>query len=275
MAAMATLPVLLVCLALSNIPAASSVHTTLLNPLAKENNISSLLPPVHAAAPSTHAAAPSVHEAAAPSVQEAAAPSVVHAASPSSSTEEDEQKKEREKKELEEIEKLKQVAKLKGLVSFTNGTGSYKGMSRQFVDGHNKVRERYGVPPMKWNNKLARYARRWSNAMRKDCQLLHSAGNNYGESARTDASMSAELRQVANDCKATSNIQYNPEDTPEAYNNPSIHSHLSAYSDIGKNVYASDYDLSTHNLDGEARLEAETKRREELEATVQEMKLEQ
>ncbi|GJN32582.1 hypothetical protein PR202_gb21096 [Eleusine coracana subsp. coracana] len=55
-------------------------------------------------------------------------------------------------------------------------------MSRQFVDGHNKVRERYGVPPMKWNNKLARYARRWSNAMRKDCQLLHSGGNSYGES---------------------------------------------------------------------------------------------
>jgi uncharacterized protein YkwD len=89
----------------------------------------------------------------------------------------------REKEELEEIETMKQEARQnKLLVSFTNGTGSYKGMSREFVDGHNKVRQRYGVPPVKWNNKLARHARRWSNAMRKDCQLMHSAGHNYGES---------------------------------------------------------------------------------------------
>lgn len=181
MAAMAAFPVLYVCLALSHIPA--SAHATLLDPLANANNTSSLLPPVHAAAPSVpEAAAPSVHAAAASSfVHEATAPSAHAAAPSSSSTEKDENKKEREQKELEEIEKLKQEAKARGLVSFTNGTGSYKGMSREFVDGHNKVRARYGVPLTKWNNKLARHARRWSNAMRKDCQLKHS-GSKYGES---------------------------------------------------------------------------------------------
>jgi uncharacterized protein YkwD len=83
---------------------------------------------------------------------------------------------------LEEIDKLKQEANKAGLVSFTNGTGSYTGMPREFVDGHNEVRQGYGAPPVKWNNKLAHHARRWSNAMRKDCQLMHSAGHNYGES---------------------------------------------------------------------------------------------
>ncbi|KAG8069062.1 hypothetical protein GUJ93_ZPchr0005g15877 [Zizania palustris] len=72
-----------------------------------------------------------------------------------------------------------------GLVSPTNGTGSYKGMRREFVNGHNKVRARYGVPPLTWNNKLARQARRWSNAMRNDCELKHS-GSKFGESLFVD-----------------------------------------------------------------------------------------
>lgn len=67
------------------------------------------------------------------------------------------------------------------MVSPTNGAGWYKGMPREFVNGHNKVRARYGVPPVQWDNKLARYARRWANAMRKDCVLKHSGGR-YGES---------------------------------------------------------------------------------------------
>ncbi|XP_062232351.1 uncharacterized protein LOC133929559 [Phragmites australis] len=89
--------------------------------------------------------------------------------------------KEEKEKEKEEEEKKKEKEEENGLVSFTNGTGSYKGMAREFVNGHNKLRARYGVPPMKWDNKLARHARRWSNAMRKDCVLKHS-GSNYGES---------------------------------------------------------------------------------------------
>ncbi|KAF0927879.1 hypothetical protein E2562_036800 [Oryza meyeriana var. granulata] len=68
-----------------------------------------------------------------------------------------------------------------GLVSRTNGTGSYKGMPREFVNLHNKLRARYGVPPMRWDNKLARQARRWSDAMRGECVLRHS-NTKFGES---------------------------------------------------------------------------------------------
>ncbi|XP_006655661.2 pathogenesis-related protein 1-like [Oryza brachyantha] len=74
------------------------------------------------------------------------------------------------------------TAGMGGLVSATNGTGAYKGMAREFVDGHNKVRARYGVAPMRWDNKLARQARRWSNGMRGECVLRHSGGGRYAES---------------------------------------------------------------------------------------------
>jgi hypothetical protein len=90
------------------------------------------------------------------------------------------------KKQAAEEEKVAQqellkFAEEKHIVSPTNGAGWYKGIAREFVDAHNELRARYGVPPMKWDRKLARQARRWSNAMRKDCQLLHS-GHEYGQS---------------------------------------------------------------------------------------------
>ncbi|OEL29992.1 hypothetical protein BAE44_0008993 [Dichanthelium oligosanthes] len=91
----------------------------------------------------------------------------------------EQEKKRQEQKELEAESKV--YAKEHRLVSPTNGTGSYKGMSREFVEGHNAVRARYGVPPVKWEKKLARHARRWCNTMRKDCTLKHSV-TRYGES---------------------------------------------------------------------------------------------
>ncbi|CAD6270954.1 unnamed protein product [Miscanthus lutarioriparius] len=128
--------------------------------------------------------------------QEALAP-------PSSDDEDDkeqEQEMDPEKQKQKEKEKERQMAKEKAaaeekvaqqellkyaeekrIVSPTNGTGWYKGIAREFVDAHNELRARYGVPPMKWDRKLARQARRWSNAMRKDCQLLHS-GHEFGQS---------------------------------------------------------------------------------------------
>ncbi|TVU49105.1 hypothetical protein EJB05_00397, partial [Eragrostis curvula] len=48
--------------------------------------------------------------------------------------------------------------------------------------------------------------------------------------------------------KASTEIQYNPEDPPEVYSNPSAYSRLSSYS---KEVYGQDYDLRSHDLDGE------------------------
>uniref|UniRef100_A0A0D9WKL1 SCP domain-containing protein n=1 Tax=Leersia perrieri TaxID=77586 RepID=A0A0D9WKL1_9ORYZ len=67
-------------------------------------------------------------------------------------------------------------------VSPTNGMGWYKGMTREFVNGHNAIRARYGAKPLKWDKKLARQARRWSDTMRTDCVLRHSTGSDFAES---------------------------------------------------------------------------------------------
>uniref|UniRef100_A0A0E0DV99 SCP domain-containing protein n=1 Tax=Oryza meridionalis TaxID=40149 RepID=A0A0E0DV99_9ORYZ len=65
--------------------------------------------------------------------------------------------------------------------SFTGGRGTYKYMAHEFLDAHNKVRAQYGLQPLKWSNKLARYARRWSAARRFDCVMMHSPESPYGE----------------------------------------------------------------------------------------------
>jgi hypothetical protein len=48
-----------------------------------------------------------------------------------------------------------------------------------------------------------------------------------------------------------SDIDYNPEDPPSAYNNATIHSHLSDYTSMAKQVHGLEYDPITQDLDGE------------------------
>ena len=60
--------------------------------------------------------------------------------------------------------------------------GFYKGMSREFVNEHNKVRARYGAPAVAWDKTLALYARRWANKIQGDCDAArHSSKHIYGE----------------------------------------------------------------------------------------------
>jgi hypothetical protein len=49
--------------------------------------------------------------------------------------------------------------------------------------------------------------------------------------------------------KATSDITYNLKDGPEAYNNPVIHSCLTEYIAMVKEVHGLDYDLRTEDID--------------------------
>ena len=51
--------------------------------------------------------------------------------------------------------------------------------------------------------------------------------------------------------KASSNIDYNPDDPPEKYTNPSVHSRLTEYTSAVKNQHGADYDPTTEDLDGE------------------------
>ena len=57
---------------------------------------------------------------------------------------------------------------------------------------------------------------------------------------------------MAHKGKATSNVSFNLEDPPEAYMNPSVHSHISEYTEVARSLHGADHDLSTQDFDGEA-----------------------
>ena len=40
--------------------------------------------------------------------------------------------------------------------------------------------------------------------------------------------------------KTTSNVTYNPDDPPSAYSNLSVHSHIQAYAEMGRQVHGPD-----------------------------------
>ncbi|KAJ8634536.1 hypothetical protein MRB53_008803 [Persea americana] len=67
------------------------------------------------------------------------------------------------------------------LINPAYGTIKRTNMIQQFVDGHNRARRAVGVPPLKWEPMLARYARVYSNERRGDCALKHSPGYGFGE----------------------------------------------------------------------------------------------
>jgi hypothetical protein len=52
--------------------------------------------------------------------------------------------------------------------------------------------------------------------------------------------------------KATaSETTYNPDDPPEAYNNPSIHSHFTTYAETGRQIHGPEWDPIRASSDGE------------------------
>ena len=61
---------------------------------------------------------------------------------------------------------------------------------------------------------------------------------------------------LAHKGKATSDVAYNLEDPPSAYSNESVHSRLDGYTSMARVVHVPEYDLSTHDLDGEVVIRA-------------------
>jgi len=51
--------------------------------------------------------------------------------------------------------------------------------------------------------------------------------------------------------KATSDVNYNPADPPEAYSNATVHNHLSEYNSMATELNGSDFDPSTEPIDAE------------------------
>jgi hypothetical protein len=53
---------------------------------------------------------------------------------------------------------------------------------------------------------------------------------------------------MAHKGKVTSDVNYNPDDRPEAYSNPAVYSRLSEYTAMAQEVHGSDYDPTTRTL---------------------------
>jgi hypothetical protein len=50
--------------------------------------------------------------------------------------------------------------------------------------------------------------------------------------------------------KATSNVTFTPDDPPESYSNPSVHTRISSYATEARSVHGPDWDPSTDDIDG-------------------------
>jgi hypothetical protein len=49
--------------------------------------------------------------------------------------------------------------------------------------------------------------------------------------------------------KATSDVTYNPDDRPEAYNNPAVYNRLHDYTAMVQEVHGPEYNLRTEQID--------------------------
>jgi len=56
--------------------------------------------------------------------------------------------------------------------------------------------------------------------------------------------------------RATSDVAYNPAAPPEAYTNPSIHTRINAYTEVGRALHGETWDPTTAPLSGEAIMRA-------------------
>jgi hypothetical protein len=56
---------------------------------------------------------------------------------------------------------------------------------------------------------------------------------------------------MAHKGKATSDVSYNPDNGPEAYNNPTVHTRLGEYIVMARGVHGPEYDPRTEDIDRE------------------------
>ena len=55
-----------------------------------------------------------------------------------------------------------------------------------------------------------------------------------------------------------SDVTFNPQDPPEAYNNASVHSCLSGYTSMAQEVHGPEFDVINEPIDGEVVMRAKS-----------------
>ena len=67
---------------------------------------------------------------------------------------------------------------------------------KAFVYRHNYYRQKVGVPPVEWDDELAKYADNWAKRLALTCEMNHRKKDNYGENIYWHSSESNENRVV-------------------------------------------------------------------------------
>jgi uncharacterized protein YkwD len=57
-------------------------------------------------------------------------------------------------------------------------TGDFKS---QILERHNEYRAKHNVPPLTWNEEIARFARQWAERLAREDRMYHRSGSSYGE----------------------------------------------------------------------------------------------
>ncbi|KAE9447854.1 hypothetical protein C3L33_20237, partial [Rhododendron williamsianum] len=52
--------------------------------------------------------------------------------------------------------------------------------AQEYLDAHNNIRRKKGVPPLQWDEKLAQYAQRWADQGVNECNPHHHSGGRMG-----------------------------------------------------------------------------------------------
>ncbi len=55
------------------------------------------------------------------------------------------------------------------------------GEAQQWLDTHNSARKEKGIPPLRWDNTVAKSAKKWAKQLASECRMYHSKGMGYGE----------------------------------------------------------------------------------------------
>jgi uncharacterized protein YkwD len=75
-------------------------------------------------------------------------------------------------------------------------------MADAMVNAHNAVRARFGVPPLKWSDKLAAFAQEWADTLLITGEFEHRKKSPYGENLFTISGTTANPGHVVNDWAA-------------------------------------------------------------------------
>ncbi|KAF7142238.1 hypothetical protein RHSIM_Rhsim05G0184600 [Rhododendron simsii] len=70
---------------------------------------------------------------------------------------------------------------IRNLISNQRQSQHLSSDAQEYVNAHNTIRRKKGVPPLQWDGKLAQYAQHWADQSVNECNPHHHSHGPYGE----------------------------------------------------------------------------------------------